>query len=558
MKLNRFARRVAAMDEKILENCPPKDKIWATQIGYALMVTFVVIWGIAFYSMTIFHGADVTLDIENLSLEFNTSVIGYAEYVMYATIAAVVALLIFFTDRAFYQSDWFMHMPYGVEVPFWKRLLSLAGNTKNIGFRLLLSLFLAYGFSSFLELKFYESELLTFMQKKHFKENKQYYNDMHAYAGKLDDEMEKLSQKRETLKQKILAVESGVTGDDAVLNRYKTQMHQLQTAHQKAAEDLASFYAAKRKKLENVRRPIAKQMQQMQQAYDTLELKYQAEVGGLKEIELDGKVIRASGIPTEGRRAKFYKKRMQQLQREMKHMAANLKKIDAQQQSLLQEEAEQKRTLERKYAHEAQQTAQEIAAYKKASRARLQANAKQIRADLQKELERVTARLEDITQNKQQYILQHYREVMRSPAFVPFRDGPISRLMAMEKLKQEPGIGKEIAYFSIMIKTLLVFFEIAPILSKLFFGPPTVYAAALQMQTKRATEQILENDGLSKSEIEEQIALERKKMELEEAKRALEKVRQERMSEERKTVFSKAETTRYEQVLDEIQNEKAA
>jgi 16S rRNA A1518/A1519 N6-dimethyltransferase RsmA/KsgA/DIM1 with predicted DNA glycosylase/AP lyase activity len=147
---------------------------------------------------------------------------------------------------------------------------------------------------------------------------------------------------------------------------------------------------------------------------------------------------------------------------------------------------------------------------------------------------------------------------MRSPAFVPFRDGPISRLMAMEKLKQEPGIGKEIAYFSIMIKALLVFFEIAPILSKLFFGPPTVYAAALQMQTKRATEQILENDGLSKSEIEEQIAHERKKMELEEAKMALEKVRQECMSEKRKTVFSKVETTRYEQVLDEIQNEKAA
>lgn len=558
MKLNRFARRIAAMDEKILESCPPKDTIWATQIGYALMVTFVVIWGIAFYSMTIFHGAGVELDVENLSLAFNTSVIGYGEYVMYATVAAVIALLVFFTDRAFYQSDWFMHMPYGVEVPFWKRVWSWAGNTKNIGFRLLLSLFLAYGFSSFLELKFYESELLTFMQKKHFQENRQYYDDMHAFAGKLDDEMKRLSDKREMLKQKITAVESGVAGDDAVLKRYKKQLHQVEIAHQKAISDLESSYAAKRKKLEDIRRPIAKQMEQIQQSYDALELKYQAEVGGLKEIELNGKVIRASGIPTEGRRAKFYKKRMQQLKRDMQHIAGKLNKLDVKQQSLLEAETEKKRTLERRYAQKREQIAHEIVAYKKASQARLQDNAKTIRSDLQKELDRITKRLEDIETNKHQYVLQHYREVMRSPAFVPFRDGPISRLMAMEKLKQEPGIGKEIAYFSIMIKALLVFFEIAPILSKLFFGPPTVYAAALQMQTKRATKQILENDGLSRSEIEEQIALEKKKMELEEAKKRLEKVKQERMSEERKTVFSKVETTSYEQVLDEIQNEKAA
>jgi len=250
--------------------------------------------------------------------------------------------------------------------------------------------------------------------------------------------------------------------------------------------------------------------------------------------------------------------RWQQLQREMKHIAAKLQKIDAKQQSLLQEEVEKKRILERKYAQERQQAVQEITAYKKALRTRLKTNAKQMRSDLQKELKRITARLEDIRTNKQQYILQHYREVMRSPAFVPFRDGPISRLMAMERLKQEPGIGKEIAYFSIMIKALLVFFEIAPILSKMFFGPPTVYATALQMQTKRVTEQILEDDGLSGSEIEDQIALEKRKMELEESKKALEKVKQERMSEERKTAFSKAETTNYERVLDEIHNEKAA
>ncbi|QOR61225.1 DUF4407 domain-containing protein [Sulfurovum sp. ST-21] len=558
--INKIARDIAAIDNIMLNECPQKDKIWATQIGYALILTFVVLWGITFYSITIMNGGDVFFDAETKSVRFDSNIIETGEYVLYGVVSAIVALVVVLFDRAFYQSDWFMQMPYGAQISLWKKTGFWAGNILKITVRISISLFLAYTFSSFLELKFYESELLASMQKKHLKENKKAYDDMKTYAQKLEEEEDVLKQAEEKLIEKIKTLDSGVVvwSDDSVVRSLEEKKKSVEKEYEKMFAALDTEYHAKMKVVKEARNPLQQKLNAMQQEYDAVELKYQAEVGGLKEIEVGGKIIRASGIPTEGRRAKVYKKRMHQLKGKMRELSALLHNYDVKIQLLVEESAKNKEDLQVQNEHALAAIDAQLKEYKQKVQKGMQANAKTIMKRFEAQLKRVQKRLEDIAKNKQQYIEAHYKEIIHSPEFIPFRDGPMSRLIAMDEMKQDPKTGKEVGYFSWVVKGILIFLEIAPILAKMIFGPPTVYAAALQMQTKRATQRILENDGLSRDEIDELIAVEKKKMELEEAKKVLEQIRQERMSEERKTVFSQSQTKNYEEILKEVCTNRAA
>ena len=65
--------------------CPVTDKLWATHLGFALCLSFIVILGITFHA--------TGYVVENVWLRLLT--------------ATVVALTVFMFDRALYQSDWF-------------------------------------------------------------------------------------------------------------------------------------------------------------------------------------------------------------------------------------------------------------------------------------------------------------------------------------------------------------------------------------------------------------------------------------------------------------------
>jgi len=515
-KINQFARRVAAVDEKMIERCPNKDKIWATQIGYALMLTFVVLFGISFYSMTIMHGGDILFDVETKSIKFDTQVITIGEYVTYVIVGMVAALIVTLFDRTFYQSDWFMQAPYGVEIGFMKRVGFWMGKALNMVVRIAISLFLAYTFSSFLELKVYESELLTSMQKKHYEQNRELYADMEGYADTLDEKENRLKQQEEVLTGKIRKLESGVivwTDDKTVLS-YKKEAAALQQHYAQMVDQVEKKYENQKSNIRDQKEPYEKQLKQQQKQYNDLELKYQAEVGGLKEIEIDGKVIKASGIPTEGRRARLYKSRMKQLQKEMKPIQEKVVKYEQQLKGIEAEKKQEKKKIEKAFNAEEKKVEQALVAYQKKAQKGSLANAQTIKQKYKAELKRVQDEIEDLHKNKQHYVEVHYKEVMQSPKFIPFRDGPMSRLVAMEELKKDPELGKEIAISSWFVKGILIFLEVAPILAKMLFGPPTLYATALQVQTKRMTQQVMEEEGLDTDTIDELIALEKKKREL--------------------------------------------
>ena len=58
-------------------------------------------------------------------------------------------------------------------------------------------------------------------------------------------------------------------------------------------------------------------------------------------------------------------------------------------------------------------------------------------------------------------------------------------MTAYQQLKNDPTDGATITLFSWMTKLLVIFLEIVPVVAKIFFSPPSVYAARVQANVAR-------------------------------------------------------------------------
>lgn len=520
LNVKKFARRVAAVDENLLDECPESDKIWANHIGYALSLTFVVLFGVVFYSMTYIDGAQILFDPQSSSVKFESHPFSYVDYLKYALIAFIIALVIFLFDRAFYQSDWFLHAPYGEESTIWEKSKNIFSKFFRITVRLVISLSLAYALSIFLELKFYESELLSAMQKKHLNENKEHYDALTKYADTLDAEEEELKKEEIKLLEQIQNINSGVFSwaKDKVVNGFKSEKKEY-------AEKIKSNILVLEKELEQKianlkldRTPIEEQMKRLLSEYNEMGLLYQAEVGGVKEIKIGDKMIKATGIQKEGKIAKMYKKRKEQLKKGIDIEEKKLYEVNSMIKTIRQKHDQQIQTLEKDMIQQIDSINKAEKEYKQKVEENFQANAESIKERLKNTLQRVQKRLEDLLLNKEQYVKKYYQEVMQSPEFIPFRDGMMSRFIAFKELSKDPVYGDEISFFSWIVKGFLIFLEVIPVISKMLFGPPTVYATKLQMRAKRVTENFLENKGATINNLQEEIEIEKKKRELIEAR----------------------------------------
>jgi hypothetical protein len=58
-------------------------------------------------------------------------------------------------------------------------------------------------------------------------------------------------------------------------------------------------------------------------------------------------------------------------------------------------------------------------------------------------------------------------------------------MTAYQELKNDPKDGATIIWFSWMTKLLVIFLEVVPVVAKMFFSPPSVYAARIQAEVAR-------------------------------------------------------------------------
>jgi hypothetical protein len=82
-------------------------------------------------------------------------------------------------------------------------------------------------------------------------------------------------------------------------------------------------------------------------------------------------------------------------------------------------------------------------------------------------------------------------QALAASDFQKLKDDPLSRTTAYQELKSDPKDGATITLFSSMTKFLVIFLEIVPVVAKMFFSPPSVYAARIQATVFRGREEAL-------------------------------------------------------------------
>ncbi len=520
-QIRKIARGVAAIDENLLDECPASDKIWANHIGYTLSLTFVVLFGIVFYSMTYIDGAHVIFDAQSNSIKLDSHPFSYLDYLRYALIALIIALIIFLFDRAFYQSDWFLHATYGTESTILEKSKSIISKFLRISVRLVISLALAYALSIFLELKFYESELLTAMQKKHHQENIEHYDALKTYAKTLDAEESELKQEEARLVKQIQNMNNGIFSwsDDAIFQQLIKSHRILQSGLENNISSLNHRREQKLKNLEQEQDFLEDTLENHENKYNQFVFIHDEELDGNKvKINIEGETFETSGHEGNGTNTKLFSLKINEIHRKVKSIKKDLNKVNNKIKTINNEFDNDIATLKQSVLDDLSEFKKEKNDYKSKKKKNLDENKETIKRRLEATLDRIQIRLKYLQNNKNYDIKQHYQEVMQSPEFIPFRDGMMSRLITFKELSKDPIYGEEITFFSWIVKGFLIFLEIIPVISKMLFGPPTVYATKLQMRTKRITENLIINQGETLQDMQEQIDIEDKKRELIEAR----------------------------------------
>jgi len=519
-KIQKLARKIAAVDESLLENCPQADRNWANHIGYALALTFIVVFGLVFYSLLTIDGAKVVYDVQTNAIKMDSSSHEMWNYLVFAGVAGVIALIIFLFDRAFYQSDWFSHHPYGQKMSMWKKIKTFFSKISRMSVRIGISLILAYALSTFAELKFYESELLTSMQKQHLEENKDIYTRLKADIQSLEDEIPEKKQEEMKLLKKLQNIENGVVSiaDEPVMQRLEASIAKIDVEQEKTLQRVSKEYHKDIDQIQEILNPLDVELKKLTEEYNEEETYYHAEVNGIKEITVAGKVIKASGRASEGKRAKMHKASMKQIQREIAKVESQRDLLLERMQKREKEYNQSKTKIEKRFKEKVAKLESQKRDYYKQMVQTLRSSANDMKIKYGMQLKRVQDRLNELMLHKDEMIQKMYQKMMQSPEFISFRDGPMSRIMALKRLENDPQYGEDVALVSWVVRGFIIFLEAIPILSKMWFGPQTLYATLLQMRLKRMTQEAIDNEGITFSDIEKSIEYEKKKQELHDAK----------------------------------------
>lgn len=451
---------IAGIDPKTLQGCPATDQLWAIHLGFSLLLSFLVVLGISFHA--------TGYVIPNIQMRL--------------VVCMVIALTVFMFDRALYQSDWFYQgifktartLPRDTSREshwnlFWRLL--------RISIRLAISIGLASVLSVFVELAVFSDTITEKIQRDYLLSNKSSFDKIKAYEASLDAEIRDRYTSIRTLENQYQQEIRGVVPLDA------------------AAQSQFDYLADQKKRLDT-------QEQELQRAirenHDSVR-KYQEDMNA-EEL---GQRLRAhnSGLEGRGSRYEFAKKQKALYEGQQAAFVNQLAQLEARRKSLSQ--------------------AQESVVNQSAERRnedRVAQNAK--RNDLEKQIALQNIELKTLQSTRNEKLEQFRFKEVSSPNFQKLKNDPLSRMTAYQQLKRDPHDGETITLFSLMTKFLIIFLEVVPVLAKMFFSPPSVYAIKVQALVEQASleleKQIVERE---QRVVEQEIELQNQKEAYAEAQR---------------------------------------
>ena len=445
--IHRLLVAIAGVDRDTLKTCPATDKVWAAHLGFSLCLSFIVVLGISFHAT----GYMIT------------------DPWMRGGVSLVIALTVFMFDRALYQSDWFYQ---GFLWPSGPAPDGGAGGGKSarrflrITIRLAMSFGLAWVIAVFLELAIFSDTITDKVKRDHVTVNQPVYQKIEQYQAGLGAEIE---QRRKSL----------------------------------AA--LESLYSEELTKAPVVETPEPAQMSELEQqikALDAQESELRVELRQIQEqiksyaadmnAEQLGQRINASNSGRAGAGPRY-------------QFAKQQKEVYEQQQAARENEITQLRA-----KHDDLRAAQgRVAADATARRVQARAAVQGKRDAMQAQVEAARNNLKELEASLLPRVDDFRQKAVAASDFQKQKDDPLSRMTAYQELKNDPKDGATITLFSWMTKFLIIFLEIVPVVAKLFFSPPSAYAARIQAEVERERRRIrreLDQAVVPEAEIEERMA----------------------------------------------------
>lgn len=410
--------RVAGVEPSIMKMCPGTDRVWAIQLGISLLFTFAFVFGLTFYSISYF----IADPWGKLAASF--------------LVASVVTLF----DRALFQSDWFTVAALSEAVApgaprrtFGAALLRWAGLTLRLVARLSISLVIAYTLSLFAEIAVFGPAITKKLKEEHAASILPLKQRLDAFDQKYQQDVATLQSEVARLKAEEARLAQPSQG-------WMTDSDQKRVVELDAQIDSARAEQAS----------LKKQIEQNDAEIKVLEDDIWAEENGKKtkpyHTGRKGCGPGSECVSWRSRRVVLGNERQRNadaLGRKQDEIAGYLRDRQA-----IFDRTEQAKTDRRsKMARDVQGAEEALRRFQDAHSG--------ARASMVKQLEEQGL-------------------VWQPP------DDPIIRIRALHDLREDPGNASAVVQMSLLIKIFICFLEIAPVLAKMFFFPPTVYAALVK------------------------------------------------------------------------------
>ncbi|MDP2376800.1 DUF4407 domain-containing protein [Reyranella sp.] len=364
--------------------------------------------------------------------------VGYFLPELYARVlvALVVASVLTMFDRALFQFDWFTVAllqdvrDINRRTTVLQGILAVARPLWRLSLRLAISLAIAYTLSVFAEVAVFDSAIRERMTADNYAENQLYRDKLAKFESGLDEQRAALRKRVTDLEHEIDAVQKG-SGSPAEQDEYDLlRMNASQTRARVASVELT--LADNEARIRGLNEDIY------------------AERYGLKDKP------HRTGRPGCEPNSVCYD--MVLTVREIQQTNAGL----------------------RKEIETLQARAQELDDKASDFLKRRNAGGDQVIASKRREIAALRAEISAFEGQRDGLLSNYAAELQRDGTHRPLRDDPMIRIRVLDELRDDPVRGPAITSMSYLIRAFIAFLELAPVLAKIFFAPPTVYSAKIR------------------------------------------------------------------------------
>lgn len=439
----------------------PKPDIWRSFFGW-LFTTAILLASLYYFQTT--RNPDYSLISETL-----TKALGYTIFA-----ACVLAFLAVIINHFISIKRWNGKEGHYLPIPeptFVQRL-------SRVLIRFTISLFIAFSLSTFLELRVYETNIFAKLSEWHFERNKDLYaayeSRVEAITASIDPFVKSVADAQVSVDSLNQATSGDIT---AALKSIDDQIENLRKEYMN--DDAALLQDRDRARAPTVEALTEAQAQlvKAQEEKTYYERRIGDEVGGTNDLgDANASGVAGAGDLAEAARiqAAALGENVKVWQAEVDRLTKELKQIDA----LYQQRIDTRRT-----TYEDQRVS--LLEDKKAVSASRSTSSEELELQLasaQSRLKLANDALEAARNSQVADLASAKRELLENPQFKPFQAGPLERLEALQAIKNGEEFGAVISQYAVILKLFVIFLEVIPVVTKMFFSPPSLYATTLQVE----------------------------------------------------------------------------